>query len=372
MNVSALLERAEECRADYLNELEALVRLETPSGHLLGLEKAADWLQQVFSGLATVKRHDTPAGPVLSVRAAGTGRRALVLAHYDTVHPPGSWPQLWRIEEGRAYGPGTNDMKGGLLFALDALRLLTETERPSLELLLTPDEEEDSHAGKPFIETAAREADAVLVLEAPTNGGDPKVARKGVGHYHLTVCGKAAHQGVEPEKGVNAVVEAAHQVLRLQELNDMAKGTVLGANVISGGTFANVVADRVTLELDARAWTLEEERRVDAALRGLQPVLKGARLELTGGLERPPMEASADAMALFERTRRVGAGLGLELHPGRVGGASDGNFTAAMGVPTLDGLGPVGFEDHQKTEHILVSEIPRRLALFAGLLNDLA
>lgn len=358
---------------DYLRDLEELVRIETPSGDLSGLARAGDWLERAFGVVAEVTREETPAGPVLRARAAGSGSaRVVVLAHFDTVHPVGSWPEMWREDGDRIVGPGSADMKGGLLFALHALHMLRPDERPSVEVVLTPDEEVDSRYGRPAIEDAARTADAVLVLEAPTNDGDPKVARKGVGQYRLIVHGKASHQGVEPEKGVNAVVEAAHQVLALDGIGDAGAGTVLGANVIHGGTVVNVVAARVTVDIDVRAWTRAEGQRVDAALRALRPVLPGAKLELQGGFERPPMEALPGTMALFERVRRIGAELGLNLSPGRVGGGSDGNFTAAMGVATLDGLGPVGFEDHQPTEHVVRSALPVRLALFAGLLADLA
>jgi len=371
-DTAALLEAARGAEAAYLADLEALVRIETPSGHLPGLERAAEWLTEAFGAVGEVTREDTPAGPVLSVQAAGEGRRALILAHYDTVQPVGSWAELWRRDGERIYGPGTNDMKGGLLFALYALRLLGEDRRPEVRVLLTPDEEVRSEVSRPRIEEAARYVDAVLVPEAPTNDGDPKVARKGGGRYRLTVHGRAAHQGVEPEKGVNAVVEAAHQVLALEGIDDPEAGTRLGANVIHGGTVPNVVADHVEVDIDARAWTLAEGDRVDRELRALTPVLQGARLELTGGFERPPMEPFPASMALFERAERVGRALGLSLSPGRVGGASDGNFTAAMGVATLDGLGPVGFADHTREEHVLRSEIPRRLALFAALLADMA
>ncbi len=370
--VVELLGRARERERAYLEDLEALVRLETPSGHLPGLEGAAAWLARAFADVGTVTRTETAAGPLLSVRAEGTGARVLVLAHYDTVQPLGSWPELWRVQGDRIYGPGVNDMKGGLLFTLHALKLLAGDDRPEVQVLLTPDEEVGSEASRPHIESAARYTDAVLVLEAPTNDGDPKVARKGGGRYRIIVHGKAAHQGVEPEKGVNAVVEAAHQVLALDAIADPGAGTLLGANVIHGGTRPNVVADRVELDVDARAWTLAESERVERELRALKPVLPGARLEVAGGPERPPMEALPGTMALFERVKRIGSTLELSLSPGRVGGGSDGNFTAAMDVATLDGLGPVGFADHTREEHILRSEIPRRLALFAALLADLA
>jgi len=370
--IDDLATRARAREGAYLEDLEELVRIETPSGHLPGLERAAARMAEAFAAVGTVGREATPAGPLLRVRAPGRGARVLMLAHYDTVQPVGSWPEPWRVDGDRIYGPGTNDMKGGLLFALHALELLEPRDRPAVEVLLTPDEEVGSGASRPHIEAAAREADAVLVLEAPTNEGDPKVARKGGGQYRVTVHGRAAHQGVEPEKGVNAVLEAAHQILALEAISDLEKGSRLGANVIRGGTVVNVVADRVEIQVDARAWTLDEGRRLDAALHGLKPVLPGARLEVAGAFARPPMEALPGGMALFERVKRIGAALGEDLAPGRVGGASDGNFTAALGIATLDGLGPVGFADHTREEHILRSKIPGRLALLAGLLAELA
>ncbi len=354
----------------YLEELEALVRLETPSRDLARLARAADWLEARFAPLGRLERLETPAGPVLRLERAGGGRRVLLLAHYDTVHPVGAWPELWRVEGDRAYGPGVYDMKGGLLFVLWTLRYLEETgaPHPTLEVLLTPDEEIGSPESRPVIEAAARRADAVLVLEAPTGTGGLKVARKGVGIYTLRVRGKAAHQGVEPEKGVNAVVELAHQLTRVMALQDLEKGTTIGPNVVRGGTASNVVAEYAEAVIDVRAWTGEEAERVDRAIRALNPVLPGARLEVTGGINRPPMQGSR---ALFERARAVGARLGLVLEAGRVGGGSDGNFTAALGVPTLDGLGPFGADAHQRTEHIVVPQVPVRNALLAELVVGL-
>jgi len=370
--IDDLAHRARVREGAYLADLEELVRIETPSGHLPGLERAASRLAEAFAAVGTVTREATPAGPLLHARVPGRGTRVLLLAHYDTVQPLGSWPELWRVEDDRIYGPGTNDMKGGLLFALHALDLLEPGARPAVDILLTPDEEVGSGASRARIEAVAREAEAVLVLEAPTNDGDPKVARKGGGQYRVTVHGRAAHQGVEPEKGVNAVLEAAHQILALEGISDPEKGSRLGANVIRGGTVVNVVADRVEIEVDARAWTMDEGERLDAALHGLSPVLPGARLEVAGAFARPPMEALPGSLELFERARRIGAALGEELAPGRVGGASDGNFTAALGIATLDVLGPVGFADHTREEHILRSKVAQRLALLAGLLAELA
>lgn len=359
---------------EFLKDLEAFVRRESPSKDLKGLMEAAAFLEEAFGPLqGRLSRKDTPLGPILLLKREGEGAPVLVLCHYDTVHPRGSFPEPFRVERDRAVGPGVYDMKGGIVALLYALRHAEATGRklPPLEILFTPDEEIGSKESRPLIEAAARKARAVLVLEPPTAEGDLKVARKGVGLYRLKALGKAAHQGVEPEKGVNAILELAHQIVRVAALEDREKGTTLGPNVVAGGTVSNVVAEEAWVEIDLRAWTLEEVKRVEEGLKSLTPILPGARLELSGGLNRPPMEPTAESLALFEKARTIGEALGLSLRPGRVGGGSDGNFTAALGVPTLDGLGLFGGDAHQKTEYVVVSEIPRRTALLAELLYAL-
>lgn len=363
----------EHQRDAFLSDLRELVAIESPSRYLPGIKKAALWLQTQFAGLGELRRFDTEAGAVLRLFRRGSGPRVLLLAHYDTVHPVGSWQELWREEEGRIYGPGVYDMKAGLLFILWALRFLgaSGAEHPNLEVLLTPDEEVGSPTSRIFIEDAARAADYALVLEPPTATGDLKVHRKGVGWYKLKVHGKAAHQGVEPEKGVNAIVEAARQVLRVVEAQDLEKGTTLGPNLARGGTAGNVVADYAEVLVDLRAWTLAEAERVDRFLRTLTPAHPGARLEIEGGLNRPPMEPTPESLALFELARHAARDLGFDSKPGKVGGGSDGNFTANLGVPTLDGLGPVGADAHQLSEHVVAAELPRRMALLTELLTRL-
>ncbi len=354
----------------YLEDLRQLVEIESPTGYEPGIKRAALWLQTQFASLGELSRFDSDSGPVLRLFRRGYGPRVLLLAHYDTVHPLGSWSKLWHEEKGRIYGPGVYDMKAGLLFILWALRYLNRggLEHPNLEVLLTPDEEVGSRSSRIFIEDAARGADYALVLEPPTGAGDLKVHRKGVGWYVVKVHGKAAHQGVEPEKGVNAIVEAARQVLKVIEAQDLEKGTTLGPNVARGGTAGNVVADYAEVLVDMRAWTLAEAERVDRFMRALKPENPGARLELEGGLNRPPMEPTPESMELFELARGVAVDLGFDSQPGKVGGGSDGNFTAALGVPTLDGLGAAGAGAHQKSEHVIKKELPRRLALLSELL----
>ncbi|MCS7057777.1 MAG: M20 family metallopeptidase [Meiothermus sp.] len=357
-----------------LADLEAIVVRESPSHHQAGLEEVAHWIDQQFRPFGAVTQTQTPNGPLLRVEVAGRGKRVLVLCHYDTVHPIGSFQPLWRVEGERAYGPGVYDMKGGIVQLLWALRASRELGLgwPQLELLFTPDEEVGSHASRAAIEEAALRSDAVLVLEPPTGNGDLKVARKGVGQYRLTAQGKAAHQGVEPEKGINAIVELAHQIPRVVALEDPERGTTLGPNVVRGGTASNVVAAEAWVEVDLRVWTRAEAERVEAALRALRPALPGASLRLEGGLNRPPMEPTEASMSLFEMARRIGEALGLHLGPGRVGGGSDGNFTAALGIPTLDGLGLFGEAAHQPTENVHIPQIPLRTALLCGVLEEMA
>lgn len=359
----------------YLAELRALVAIDTPTGDETGAERAADLLTALLSGLGIVEREALPGwGPLLRVRRPGTGSRVLLLAHYDTVWPAGSWRELWTECEDRVLGPGIYDMKAGLLFLPWLLRWLDDSgrEHAEIEILLNPDEEKGSPGSRARILAAAAAADFVLVLEPATPLGDLKLARKGSGEFAVDVTGRPAHQGVAPEEGVNAVVEAAHQVLRMLELENASAGTTVGPNIISGGSASNTVADRARIVVDVRAWTELERRRLDAGLRALAPVDGRAQLEVRGAWNRPPMEPSAAAVELFARARQVGAALGLSLDQVAWGGSSDGNLTAAAGTPTLDGLGPVGDGAHTLSEHIVVAELPRRMALLAELVAALA
>ncbi len=357
-----------------LSDLEAIVRLEAPSYDLGGLAKVADWISEKFGPFGNITRQETKNGPMLNLKFAGSGQRVLVLCHFDTVHPVGAFDTPWKIENDCAYGPGLYDMKGNIVQLLWAMRANDEMGLglPNLELLFTPDEETGSYASREAIEEAAGRNQVVLVLEAPMGNGDLKVARKGVGQYKLSAHGKAAHQGVEPEKGINAIVELAQQIPKIVALQNLELGTTLGPNVIHGGTTSNVVADKATVDIDLRAWTKAESDRIDAAIHALQPVLEGASLEVEGGLNRPAMEPTEASMKLFEMAQRIGAEVGLQLGPGRVGGGSDGNLTAALGVPTLDGLGLFGAAAHQLSENVYIPQIPNRIALISGILAELS
>lgn len=368
-----LLAFLQEHTADILNDIERLVRIESPSHDKEAINRVQDVNQDWFSSFGRISRHSSEFGDIVHARIAGeSDGRILLLAHMDTVYPVGSWTDIWKVEGDLARGPGTYDMKAGAVQALWALRALQALQRKpqwTVDVLLTPDEEIGSEAALPFIEDLARGASAVLVLEAPFMNGDLKIARKGVGDYTIEVHGKAAHQGVEPEKGRNAIVSAAQLLQQIMQLQDLKKGTTLGPNVIRGGTVSNVVADYVSVQVDLRVWSMTEAERVEAGLHALQP-LEGTRYEISGRLNRPPMEPSDGTLKLFEKAQGLARQIGFEVGAARVGGASDGNLTAHL-APTLDGLGALGAHAHQKgLEYIHIPSLAPRTALLAGMLID--
>lgn len=357
----------------YLHELRSLVAIESPTGNLGQLDLAADFLEERLKPMGAVARESLPDhGPLLRFTRPGSGVRVLLLGHIDTVWPIGSWRNLWKTENGRAHGPGIYDMKGGILFILWVLRFLDATGRahPNLEVLINPDEELGSPGSRSAIEEAARRADVVLVLEPTNLNGILKLARKGSGEYVVTIHGRAAHQGVEPEMGVNTVVEASHQVLRMLEFEDPALGTTVGPNVIEGGTASNMVPDRTEIRVDVRAWTAAETERLTSALRSLSPVVEGSQIHVLGGWTRPPMEPTDESLDLFRGVQVLGQRLGLELDWARWGGSSDANIAASVGATTIDGFGPVGEGSHQMRENIVIDEIPKRMALLAELIQS--
>jgi glutamate carboxypeptidase len=356
-----------------LADIETLVRIESPSRDAAALNRVQVVNEGWWSPIGQIRRVPSSLGDALHVRIpGGSANRVLLLAHVDTVYPVGSWKEAWRIEGDRAFGPGTYDMKAGAVQALWAIKAIHDRgSKPAstIDLLLTPDEEIGSSVGRQLIEKLARGARAVLVLEAPFMNGDLKIARKGVGDYTIHVRGQSAHQGIEPEKGRNAIVSAAHLIQEIMKLQDMERGTTLGPNVMRGGTVSNVVADEAVLQVDLRAWTLPEVERVDNAIRTIQP-LDGTQYEITGGLNRPPMEPSDGSMHLFNRAKALAAQLGFDVGAARVGGGSDGNFTSKL-APTLDGFGALGAHAHQKDlEYIDIPRLPSRTALLAGMLLE--
>jgi glutamate carboxypeptidase len=295
-----------------------------------------------------------------------------VLGHYDTVYSRGALAKMpFRISGGKAYGPGTFDMKAGIVQALFAMQALQQTKfalRKRIVFLWTSDEEIGSESSRKLIETEARRSDAVFVLE-PSFGprGLLKTARKGVGEAELIVHGRASHAGLAPEEGINAIFELAVQLTRIEKWNDPRRGVNINADIVEGGTRTNVIAERARAVLDLRALKASDMRALEHRLHALRPVHKGARLDITGGFDRPPLERKVSA-ALFERAKFLARQMSLRLGECTVGGGSDGNFTGALGIPTLDGLGAVGDGAHSSHEHVFIKTMPTRAALLAALL----
>jgi glutamate carboxypeptidase len=265
-------------------------------------------------------------------------------------------------------------MKGSIAVALLALRALLRfrvkaEESPRVVMLWTTDEEVGSATSRAFIEAEARVSDAVLVLEPSLPGGAAKTRRKGCGEFRLTVHGVSAHAGIDPRRGASAIHELAHQIVGLEQLRDDDRGVSVNVGVVSGGTRGNVVAQEAQAVVDVRVPAMEDARRVEAALRALRPANPRVRLEVSGGVERPPLERTAGVARLYEQARDVAAGLGADLGEGGTGGGSDGNFTAALGVPTLDGLGPRGDGAHALDEHVVIADLPWRAAFLAALIQ---
>ena len=369
-------------RSEMVELLGRLVQIESPSDDPAGLARLADEIASLFEAFGTIEQlapNGVERGPHLraSVEGADSGApKAVALCHFDTVWPKGTLERIpFSVDaDGVARGPGCFDMKGGIVglyFALKALRERGLQPRRRLEILFTSDEEVGSPTSRALIEQTARDAALAYVLESPLPGGTLKTARKGTGDYLVRVTGRAAHAGVEPQKGISAIDELAHQVIALHALNDYAVGTTVKVGVVRGGSRPNVVAAEAQAQVDVRVQTLAEAERIDRAIRGLQPRLAGAVLDVDGGLNRPPMERSEAMARLFERARQIAAAMGVDLREGSTGGGSDGNFTAAIGIPTLDGLGPEGEGAHAAHEHVLTESLPRRAALVAGLLVQL-
>lgn len=297
----------------------------------------------------------------------------LVLGHLDTVYPLGTLAKMpFRTAKGLAWGPGTFDMKGGLTIALaavDSMHTLGVSPRRKIVFLWTSDEETGSAASRAVIEGEARKSKAVFVLE-PSFGPDGrlKTQRKGVGEAQLVVTGRSAHAGIDPESGVNAVHELALQIARLLKWNNPQRGITVQANVISGGTVTNVVPAAARALVDVRVAKLNDVHALNRKLRDLRPILRGAKVEIIGGINRPPMERTPASRVLFNHAQELALQMGRKLGEAATGGGSDGNFTAALGIPTLDGLGAVGDGAHSPREHIVASSLTERAALLAGLL----
>jgi glutamate carboxypeptidase len=377
--VKDLLQETERLLPEGLQLLERLVNLESPSFDQALVNKLGDCISDEFAALGgSVERLREPdRGDHLAIRFGdhGGGKPIMLLGHLDTVWPAGGLEKrAFTVDGDVASGPGVFDMKAGIAMMWMALRSLL-TLRGSLPapvtLLLTSNEEVGSPNVRELVPRLARDAKAVLVLEPSLPNGVLKTERNGMGRFVVRAIGKSTHSGVNPHEGVNAVEEIAHQVLRLQELGDPENGTTVTVTMAQGGTRPNMVPAECFVQTDCRVPTREEAERVTKAIRSLAPVLPGSKIEVEGEFRRLPLEPTPQNVHLFETAKLVGAEMGREITGGRTGGASDGNLTSAAGIPTLDGLGPVGLGAHQLDEHIQISSLPWRSALVAGLIERL-
>ncbi len=369
-----LLACCETHRGWLLETIERLVRLESPSTDKAAVDRCGAAVAEILSSSGgTIERlPQEQRGDHVRAEWSAGGSQVLLLGHFDTVWPVGQLATMpFHEANGRLHGPGIFDMKAGIAVAALAVRVLQElgAKRPKIAMLWTTDEEIGSGTSRAAIEAEARRSAAVLVLEPSLPGGAAKTSRKGVGEFELTVHGVSAHAGVDPGKGASAIHELARQILALEALQDLPRGISINVGVISGGSRTNVVADHASAKVDVRVPTMLDGARVEAAVRGLRPQLAGTRLEISGGVERPPLERSPGVVRLYNQAKDVAAGLGRELGEGATGGGSDGNFTAALGVPTLDGLGPSGEGAHALHEHVVLADLCWRAAFVAALLT---
>ena len=368
---------------EILDSIYKLVEIESPSGDFEGSHAVVDRLVETartIPAISSLERIPVPGyGEHLRVRAfdrkADSTPTTLVLGHTDTVHPRGTLStQIVRAEAGRLYGPGVFDMKASCVLALEVLRTLAALDfipRSPVTLLLTCDEETGSLTGRQVVEAEARRAAQALVLEPPAPGGQVKTARKGAGMWKVTAHGVAAHAGLNPEAGASAILELARQTERFHSMNDSTCGTTFNVGLVHGGTRTNVVAAEAEIELDVRFSSMKEALSVSELMNQLRPFDERVKLGVTGSINRGPLERTEGVLKLYQRARDIAACLGFELGEQSVGGASDGNFVAALDVPVLDGLGIDGGGAHAANEHIFISDIPRRGALLAGLIASL-
>jgi glutamate carboxypeptidase len=375
--VAVLRDYCERHAGPLIEALETLARLESPSTDKEAVDRCGATLSRMLrdAGADVERIPQRERGDHLRARVSGAGRPVMLLGHFDTVWPVGTLERMPLRREGdRLHGPGTFDMKAGIAMALTAIAALRATAVPHAPIvaLWTTDEEIGSASSRALIESEAQRCRAVLVLEPALPGGGLKTARKGCGEFELIVHGVAAHAGLDPGKGASAIHELASQIGAIERLQDLPRGISVNVGVISGGSRPNVVAEEARARVDARAPTRQSADAIESALRNLQPVRAGTRLTVRGGFDRPPMERSAASGRLFLLAREIASSMGHDLSEGSAGGGSDGNFTSAIGVPTLDGLGGVGDGAHAAHEHVDVRSLPWRAALVAGLLARLA
>jgi glutamate carboxypeptidase len=356
--------------------LAQLVEMESSSYDKPSLDQLGSFLAEQFRNLGAAPDilPQTKTGDHLRARWGNGQGGALLLCHMDTVWERGTLAHRpIRIEDGLFYGPGAFDMKGGIANSLWAMRALQELDllpTRRVTLLVTSDEEIGSRSSRSLIESEALTHDVVLVLEpAQPPHASLKTSRKGVGVYRVTTTGRSAHAGADHDKGINAIEELAHQILDIQQFTEYAAGTTVNVGVVRGGTRSNVVPAQAVARVDVRVVNAAEGARLDARMHSLTPRLAGASVHVSGGISRPPMVRSAAVARLYAQAETLGRELGLHITEAGSGGGSDGNFTAALGVPTLDGLGVVGDGGHSEDEHVVLSSMPERAALLAALLR---
>ncbi len=368
--------------ADTLSEIvstiRTLVEIESPSDNKSAVDRLSGVVADKFSAVGgKVRIHQSNEfGNHLQIDFTSqvSAKPVLLLGHYDTVYPVGTLNTMpCRDDADKLLGPGVLDMKSGIALMIHAIRGLQEWNgelpRP-VSVLLVSDEEVGSASSRPITEDLAKKATAVLVLEAPYGlHGALKTRRKGVGEYLIKVTGNAAHSGLDFEKGANAIVELARQIEKIAGFTDLDKGLTLNVGRVSGGSRTNVVPAEAAAQVDVRIARMKDAAEVEKKMYGLRVVNRKCKIEVSGGMNRPPMERTIGVAALYKKAASIAHDLGWKLEEAAVGGGSDGNFTAALGIPTLDGLGGVGDGAHAIHEYILISELPRRAALLAGLIE---
>jgi glutamate carboxypeptidase len=370
-----LLDYANAHADEILETLRILVNQESFTTDKADTDLLSAHIRERFESLgATVQSvPQATVGDHLIVDFGQGEAQTLILCHMDTVWPRGTIEERpFRVADGLAYGPGILDMKVGIaiiLHAMEAAQALGLPLRQRVRVLLNSDEEVGSTTSRALIEEEAKKSTHVFCLEpgAGTSGA-LKTGRKGVGMFQVKVTGIAAHAGNEPEKGISAVEEMAHQILKLHSLTDFSRGTTVNVGVVNGGSVRNQIAPLAEALVDLRVTSMDEAQRVEREIMSMEPVLAGATVEITGGLNRPPMERNENTAILLEMVRRHADPLGIELTEAQVGGGSDAQFAAVVGTPVLDGLGGVGEGPHAVHEYIVVAELPRRVALLASLL----
>jgi glutamate carboxypeptidase len=373
-----------EHRHRIVNTIRELVEIESPSDNKPAVDRIAAFLAQKFEALGgrTQLHRSDDFGDSLQIDFAGPAesessnrKPVLLLGHYDTVYPLGTLAKMpCKLENGRLLGPGVLDMKSGIalmLHAIAALQAWHGTLPRPVTVFLVSDEEVGSHSSRKITEALAKKSAGVLVLE-PAAGlrGSVKTARKGVGEYTLRVRGVASHAGLDPGKGHSAILELARQIAVIAKLNNLRQGVSVNPGVIQGGTRSNVIAAEASAVIDVRIKSAKQAAGIDRQLRSLKPFDKHCKLEMTGNINRLPMERTAGVAALYKKAQQISQHVGWKLDEAAVGGGSDGNFTAGMGIPTLDGLGGVGDGAHAIHEFIVISELPRRALLLAGMIES--